>query len=57
VPKLKAESSDRFVTLYRACEKSGRVLAPDLFCMMVLMRLGKFAKIPQPDWRCGKWNN
>ena len=41
---------DRTVSLFRACKKSGRVLVPDLFCMMVLMRLGRFAKIPQPDW-------
>ncbi|MDR0827961.1 MAG: MBL fold metallo-hydrolase [Desulfovibrio sp.] len=44
---------DRTVTLYRACIRSGRVLVPDLFCVMVLMRLGKFAKIPQPDWEGG----
>jgi ribonuclease J len=44
---------DRTVSLFRACKKSGRVLVPDLFCMMVLMRLGRFAKIPQPDWDGG----
>jgi len=44
---------DRTVTLYRACKRSGRVLVPDLFCMLVLMRLGKFANIPQPDWGGG----
>ena len=44
---------DRTISLYRACKKSGRVLVPDLFCMMVLMRLGTFAKIPQPSWQCG----
>ena len=42
---------DRTVTLYRACKANGRILVPDLFCMMVLMRLGKFAKgLPQPEW-------
>ncbi len=41
---------DRTVTLYRACKRSGRVLVPDLYCMLVLMRLGEFANIPQPDW-------
>lgn len=41
---------DRTVTLYRACKRSGRILVPDLFCIMVLMRLGKFAAIPQPEW-------
>lgn len=44
---------DRTVTLYRACKRSRRVLVPDLFCMMVLMRLGQFANIPQPEWQCG----
>jgi ribonuclease J len=44
---------DRTVSLYRACKKSRRVLVPDLFCMMVLMRLGKFADIPQPEWKGG----
>lgn len=44
---------DRTVSLYRACKRSGRVLVPDLFCMMVLMRLGKFADIPQPEWKGG----
>ena len=41
---------DRTVTLFRACKKSGRVLVPDLYCMMVLMRLKTFANIPQPEW-------
>ena len=41
---------DRTVTLYRACKRSGRVLVPDLYCMLVLMRLGEFANIPQPNW-------
>lgn len=44
---------DRTVSLYRACKRSGRVLVPDLFCMMVLMRLGRFADIPQPEWKGG----
>lgn len=44
---------DRVVTLFRACKKSGRVLVPDLFCMMVLLRLKEFGKIPQPDWGGG----
>lgn len=43
---------DRTVTLYKACKDNGRILVPDLFCMMVLMRLGKFAKgLPQPHWK------
>ena len=44
---------DRTVTLYRACKASGRVLVPDLYCMLVLMRLKEFGNIPQPEWRCG----
>jgi ribonuclease J len=45
---------DRAVTLYNACKNSGRVLVPDLYCMVVLMRLGEFDKnIPQPEWEGG----
>ena len=44
---------DRTVTLYRACKRSGRVLVPDLYCMLVLMRLKAFANIPQPEWEGG----
>jgi ribonuclease J len=44
---------DRAVTLYKACKQSGRVLVPDLHCMLVLMRLKEFAQIPQPEWRGG----
>jgi mRNA degradation ribonuclease J1/J2 len=35
---------DRTVTLYKACKDNGRILVPDIFCMMVLMQLGKFEK-------------
>ena len=41
---------DRTVTLYRACKRSGRVLVPDLYCMLVLERLKEFASIPQAEW-------
>lgn len=44
---------DRTVTLYRACKRSGRTLVPDLYCMLVLMRLKEFASIPQPEWDGG----
>ena len=45
---------DRAVTLYNACKNSGRVLVPDLYCLVVLMRLGEFdKKIPQPEWEGG----
>ena len=30
---------DRTVTLYKACKDNGRILVPDIFCMMVLMQL------------------
>jgi len=44
---------DRTVTLFRACKRSGRVLVPDLYCMLVLTRLKEFAHIPQPEWQGG----
>jgi ribonuclease J len=45
---------DRAVTLYNACKNSGRVLVPDLYCLVVLMRLGEFdINIPQPEWEGG----
>lgn len=44
---------DRLVTLFRACKKTGRVLVPDIFCMMVLKQLRGFRNIPQPDWKGG----
>ena len=40
---------DRTETLYRACKNARRVLVPDLFCMMVLMRLKGLANIPHPE--------
>lgn len=42
---------DRLVTLFRACKKSGRVLVVDLYTMIVLRILGKFASLPQPEWK------
>ena len=48
-----ATNIDRVVTLFRACKKSGRSLVIDLYSMLVLMRLGKFADIPQPEWMGG----
>lgn len=42
---------DRIVTLFRACKQANRILVLDLFSMMVLMRLKKYGKIPQPDWQ------
>ena len=48
-----ATNIDRTVTLFRACKRSGRVLVPDLYCMLVMMRLKEFANIPQPEWEGG----
>jgi len=48
-----ATNIDRTVTLYKACKQSGRILVPDLYCMLVLMRLKDFAQIPQPEWKGG----
>jgi ribonuclease J len=48
-----ATNIDRAVTLYKACKASGRVLVPDLDCMLVLMRLKEFGRIPQPEWKGG----
>jgi ribonuclease J len=41
---------DRTVTLFRACMESGRVLVPDLFCMLVLEEIKDFVKTPQAAW-------
>jgi ribonuclease J len=50
-----ATNIDRTITLYNACKRSRRVLVPDLFCMLVLMRLKDFnGEIPQPDWKGGR---
>lgn len=45
-----AQNVDRTVTLYRACLKTGRTLVVDLYTAEVLEILGKFGKLPQPDW-------
>jgi ribonuclease J len=45
-----AQNVDRTVTLYRACLKTGRTLAVDLYTAEVLEMLGEFGKLPQPDW-------
>jgi len=46
-----AQNIDRTVTLYRACKKSGRTLAVDIYSADVLHRLGKhISSIPQPGW-------
>ncbi|MDR1125596.1 MAG: MBL fold metallo-hydrolase [Deltaproteobacteria bacterium] len=42
---------DRTVTLYKACQKSGRVLVPDLYCMLVLKLLKPYGRLPQAEWK------
>lgn len=45
-----AQNIDRTVTLYRACLKTGRTLAVDLYTAEVLRLLEPYAKLPQPGW-------
>lgn len=45
-----AQNLDRTVTLYRACKKANRTLVVDIYTAEVMVQLGVFAKIPQPDW-------
>jgi ribonuclease J len=45
-----AQNIDRTVTLYRACLKTGRTLAVDLYTAEVLRLMEPHAKIPQPGW-------
>jgi RNA polymerase sigma factor (sigma-70 family) len=45
-----AQNIGRTVTLYRACLKTGRTLAIDLYTAEVLRLLQPFANIPQPGW-------
>lgn len=45
-----AQNVDRTVTLYRACKKQNRTLVVDIYTAEVLVQLGAFAKIPQPEW-------
>src|SRR3546814_18454252 len=47
---LSAQNSDRTVTLYRACKRSGRTLVVDLYTAEVMEMLGAFAQLPQPGW-------
>lgn len=42
---------DRIVTLYKACLRTGRFLVLDLYTMLVLYKLGQFAKrLPNLAW-------
>jgi len=45
-----AQNIDRTVTLYRACLKSGRTLAVDLYTAEVLDLLVEAGRLPQPGW-------
>lgn len=46
-----ATNIDRTVTLFRACKRTGRTLVVDLYTMLILKILGKYGRIPQPDWK------
>ncbi len=45
-----AQNIDRTVTLFRACRKTGRTLAIDLYTAFVLETLAAQGTIPQPHW-------
>ena len=46
-----AQNLDRTVTIYRACLKTGRTLAVDLYTAEVLETLGELGRLPQADWQ------
>lgn len=46
-----AQNIDRTVTLYRACLKSGRTLAVDLYTAEVMETLADLGRLPRPGWR------
>jgi ribonuclease J len=46
-----AQNVDRTVTLYRACLKTGRTLAVDLYTAEVMETLAEFGRLPRPGWR------
>jgi ribonuclease J len=43
------QNIDRLVSIYRACRKSGKILAIDFYIANVLKELSEFAKIPHPS--------
>jgi ribonuclease J len=45
-----AQNIDRTVTIYRACKRTDRTLAVDLYTAGVLEALADLGKIPQPGW-------
>lgn len=46
-----AQNIDRTVTLYRACLRTGRTLAVDLYTAEVMEQLAEFGKLPRPGWQ------
>lgn len=45
-----AQNIDRTVTIYRACKRTGRTLAVDLYTAEVMEKLADFGKLPRPGW-------
>jgi ribonuclease J len=45
-----SQNIDRLVTIFRAARRTGRKLIIDFYTAEILYRLGKYARIPQPDW-------
>lgn len=45
-----AQNVDRTVSIYRACLKTGRTLAVDLYTAEVLETLGVFGRLPRAGW-------
>ena len=45
-----SQNIDRMVTLFRATKRAGRRLIIDFYTSEILLRLKKFAKLPQASW-------
>jgi len=45
-----SQNIDRMVTLFRATKRAGRRLIIDFYTAEILLRLKKFAKLPQASW-------
>lgn len=43
------QNIDRLVSIYRACKRTGKILAIDVYTAKVLQRLSKYAAIPFPS--------
>jgi ribonuclease J len=47
---ISSQNIDRLVTIFRATRRNGRKLIIDFYTAEILHRLGKYARIPQPEW-------